>query len=166
MARLTRHNYAQMEDVFPLIEAKKLVKFRIHFLQVQRWTERRLLEYFTFVFTYGQDGSYGLDIWRAGTGVQQVSSTESDLRQLGEYLRKMPRLTSAAPPSTSEMRQLLTAAGAEPVEWTLAFHAVEQPVEPSIGIWKFGRGEFEGEQHGYEHTRISRLQFVGPRRNH
>ncbi|KAL2169334.1 hypothetical protein VTG60DRAFT_6108 [Thermothelomyces hinnuleus] len=134
-------------DIFPLIETENLVKFRIYFLQAKRWTENCLLEYFTFVFRYGEGGRYGLDIWRAGTGMQDVAGTESDLWQLGDYLRKLPRWTKS-------------------VQWTLAFHATEQPVDPFIGIWNFGRGEFEDanlnlqQRDRYEYARISRLEIM------
>ncbi|KAL2177510.1 uncharacterized protein P884DRAFT_307637 [Thermothelomyces heterothallicus CBS 202.75] len=64
------------------------------------------------------------------------------------------------------VHRLLTTAGTEPVQWTLAFHATEQPVDPFIGIWNFGRGEFEDanlnlqQRDGYEYARISRLEIM------
>lgn len=60
----------------------------------------------------------------------------------------------------------LISIGADALHWTLAFHATEQPAEPPIGLWKFGRGEFEianltlQQRGGYGYTRIARLEFV------
>ncbi|KAK4248249.1 hypothetical protein C7999DRAFT_40530 [Corynascus novoguineensis] len=60
----------------------------------------------------------------------------------------------------------LISIGADSLHWTLAFHATEQPADPPIGLWKFGRGEFEDanltlqQRGGYGYTRIARLEVT------
>ncbi len=83
----------QREDIFPLIENEGLIKFRINFLRTKTWTGDALAEYYTVALKYERDGSYGLDIWRAGTGKQHVATTDSQLWNLGDYLSRLPTWT-------------------------------------------------------------------------
>ncbi|KAK3905161.1 hypothetical protein C8A05DRAFT_41867 [Staphylotrichum tortipilum] len=134
-------------DILPLIDHEGLVKFRINFLRTKTWNEKALVEYYTVAIKYQPDGDYELDVWRAGTGRQHIATTDSQLWNLGDYLRKGRALT-----------------GAEPMHWTLAFHATERPDDPPIGVWKFDRTDFDDanldlqQRRGYTYARIARLQ--------
>ena len=52
------------------------------------------------------------------------------------------------------------------MHWTLAFHATDRPEDPPIGVWKFGRTDFDDanialqQRDGYAYARISRLELV------
>ncbi len=54
--------------------------------------------------------------------------------------------------------------GIEAAHWTLAFHATERPDDPPIGIWKFGRTDFDDanldlqQRGGYSYARVARLE--------
>ncbi|KAL2018079.1 hypothetical protein VTK56DRAFT_1265 [Thermocarpiscus australiensis] len=121
---LTRFLGILTSDIFPLIETESLVKFRINYLRKNAWNGISLEEYYTVTFKYATDGKYGMDIWRAGTGRQHVSTSDSKLWNLGAYLSRLPTWT-------------------EPTHWTLAFHATERLDNPTIGIWKFDRTDFD-----------------------
>jgi hypothetical protein len=157
---------AQREDIFPLIEAEGLVKFRISYLRTKTWKENCLAEYYTVALKYENDGRYELDIWRAGTGKQHVANTDSQLWNLGDYLSRLPSWKGQNPFSLLAFARLLTLGGAEPLHWTLAFHATERPDDPPIGVWKFDRTDFDDanldlqQQDGYAYARITRLVFV------
>ncbi|KAL2257174.1 hypothetical protein VTK26DRAFT_556 [Humicola hyalothermophila] len=112
------------EDIFPLIETENLVKFCINYLQAKVCGEDSLSEYYTISFKYAAGGEYRLDVWRAGTGKQPISADDSQLRNLGDYLSRLPSWT-------------------ERMHWTLAFYAAERPEDPPIGVWKFDKTEFE-----------------------
>ncbi|KAH6843350.1 hypothetical protein B0I37DRAFT_448668 [Chaetomium sp. MPI-CAGE-AT-0009] len=137
------------DDIFPIIEAENLVKFRISYLRSTTWEENCLLEYYTVAFKYHDDGRYELDVWRAGTGKQHVANTDSQLWNLGDYLSRLPSQT-----------------GTGPLHWTLAFHATDRPDDPPIGVWKFDRTDFDDanfglqQQHGYAYARITRLEIM------
>ncbi len=156
----------QREDIFPLIEAEGLVKFRISYLRTRAWAENCLAEYYTVTFKYEPNGSYGLDIRRAGLGRQHVASTDSRLWDLGDYLSRLPSWTGLAPVSSTVDRVLTET---EPVHWTLAFHATELPDDPPIGVWKFGRTDFDDanldlqQRGGYSHARIARFEYIQSR---
>ncbi|KAJ4288717.1 hypothetical protein N0V88_007251 [Collariella sp. IMI 366227] len=134
-------------DIFPLLDSERLVKFRVNFLQNNTWEDGCLAEYYTVTFKYEPDGSYGLDIWRAGMGKQYISASDTQLWNLGDYLSRLPPWM-------------------EPMHWTLAFHATERPDEPPIGVWKFDRTEFDDanlslqQLREYAYARVARLEFV------
>lgn len=134
-------------DIFPLLEKQELVKFRINFLQSETWTADSLAEHFTLVFKYDPDGQCGIDVWRAGVGEQYVSNSTSKLWNLGDYLSRLTPLKG-------------------PVYFTLAFHATGHPEDPSIGVWKFGRHDFEDanlqlqQREEYSFVRVVRLDIA------
>ena len=152
---------AQREDIFPLIENEGLVKFRISYLRTRTWAEDCLAEYYTVTFKYELNGSYWLDVRRAGVGRQHVASTDSRLWDLGDYLSRLPSWTGLAPVSSPVARVLTKP---EPVHWTLAFHATERPDDPPIGVWKFDRTDFDDanldlqQRGGYSYARIARFE--------
>ncbi|GAB1315490.1 hypothetical protein MFIFM68171_05700 [Madurella fahalii] len=134
-------------DIFPLLETEGLVKFRMNYLRSKGWGENCLAEYYTITFKYELDGKYEMDIRRAGTGKQHVSTTDSRLWNLGDYLSRLPSWT-------------------EPMHWTLAFHATERPDDPPIGVWKFDRTDFDDanlalqQQKAYNYERITQLRVM------
>ncbi|KAK4039622.1 hypothetical protein C8A01DRAFT_46953 [Parachaetomium inaequale] len=154
------------EDIFPLIETEGLVKFRVSYLRTKTWKENCLAEYYTVALKYENDGRYEVDIWRAGTGKQHVANTDSQLWNLGDYLSRLPSWTGLNPFFPLVPARLLTLTGAEPLHWTLAFHATERPDDPPIGVWKFDRTDFDDanldlQQHeGYAYARITRLEIM------
>ncbi|KAK4147327.1 uncharacterized protein C8A04DRAFT_34056 [Dichotomopilus funicola] len=133
------------EDIFPLIESESLINFRISYLRTKTWKENSLLEYFTISIKYNKDGAYGLGIWRGGMGHQHIANTDCQLWNLGDYLSRLNSLD-------------------DPVHWTLAFHAVDEPDDPLIGVWKFGRKEFDGAKlklqqlDNYSYVKVSHLE--------
>ncbi|KAK4238125.1 hypothetical protein C8A03DRAFT_44083 [Achaetomium macrosporum] len=142
------------EDIFPLLENERLVNFRINYLCAKKaWGQNCLVEHYTVAFKYEHDGSYGLNIWRAGTGRHHIAKTDSQLWDLGDYLSRLPSW-KGMPTKT------------EPMHWTLAFHARERPDDPPIGVWKFDRMEFDNanldlqQRDGYTHTRIASLEIM------
>ncbi|KAL2130144.1 hypothetical protein VTI74DRAFT_6833 [Chaetomium olivicolor] len=136
-------------DIFPLVESECLVKFRINFLSDRIWGDDCLAEYYTITFKYEPDGRCWLDIWRAGTGQQHVSATDTQLWNLGDYLSRLPSWT-------------------KPMHWTLAFHATERPDDPPIGVWKFDRTDFDDanlslqQRKEYAFARVARLEIMPP----
>ncbi|KAK3303672.1 uncharacterized protein B0T15DRAFT_281785 [Chaetomium strumarium] len=141
------------EDIFPLLENERLIKFRITYLRTKAWEQNCLLEYYTVAFNYEHDGNYGLNIWRAGTGEHHASKTDSRLWDLGDYLSRL-------------------AAWKEPMHWTLAFHARERPDDPPIGVWKFNHMGFDNanldlqQRDGYRYARITSLEIMSLPRSH
>ncbi|KAK0708002.1 hypothetical protein B0H67DRAFT_325938 [Lasiosphaeris hirsuta] len=134
-------------DIFPLLEKQQLVKFRISFLQSETWGGDCLLEHFTLMFEYDPNGQCGIDVWRAGVGDQYIPNSTSTLWNLGDYLGRLLPLKT-------------------PPYFTLAFHASETPEDPSVGVWKFSRHDFEDanlqlqQREGYAFARVVCLKFV------
>lgn len=105
-----------------------------------------------------------MDIWRAGTGEQHISTSDSHLWNLGDYLSRLPSWTGSVPPPIFPSPHVQMLTGTERMHWTLAFHATERPDEPPIGVWKFDRTDFDDanlalqQQEGYSYLRIARLE--------
>ncbi|KAK4156546.1 hypothetical protein C8A00DRAFT_40948 [Chaetomidium leptoderma] len=137
------------DDIFPLIENEALVKFRVNYLRTRTWGDNCLAESYTVALKYEQDGSYGLDIWRGGTGTQHIATSDAQLWNLGDYLT---------------VNMVLTETGS--MHWTLAFHATERPDDPPIGVWRFDRTDFDDanldlqQRAGYTYDRVVRLEIV------
>jgi hypothetical protein len=93
----------QREDIFPLIETEDLVKFRINYLRAEAWKKSCLVEYYTVAFKYEHDGSYALDIWRAGTGQHHIATSDAHLWNLGDYLSRLRSCAGRIPFSTLTM---------------------------------------------------------------
>jgi hypothetical protein len=100
-------------------------------------------------------------------GRHHISTGDSQLWNLGDYLSRLPSWTgsiisSIPPPST--LYYILT----EPddMHWTLAFHATERPDDPPIGLWKFDRTNFDDanlalqQNDEYTYARVARLEYV------
>lgn len=147
------------------MESEGLVRFRISFLRAKTWAANALVEYYTVAVKYEPDGRYELDISRAGTGKQHIAQTDSQLWNLGDFLSRLPSVTGRF----SFFRPFLSLTKAEPLHFTLAFHATERPDNPPIGLWKFDRTDFDDanldlqQRGGYSYARIARLEYVSLR---
>ena len=70
------------------------------------------------------------------------------------------------PSAIAILTRLLTLLRAGLLHWTLAFHATDRPDDPPIGVWKFGRTDFDDanfglqQRHGYAYARITSLESV------
>ncbi|KAL1837492.1 hypothetical protein VTJ49DRAFT_3736 [Mycothermus thermophilus] len=134
-------------DIFPLIETERLVKFRINYLRTRLWAPDSLIEYYSIAVKYRDDGAYELDVWRAGTGKHHIATTDSQLWNLGDFLSRLPSWTDS-------------------LHWTLAFHAAQRPDNPPVGMWKFDHTDFEDanlhlqQSVGYSYDRLVRLKVL------
>ncbi|KAK0616977.1 hypothetical protein B0T14DRAFT_556325 [Immersiella caudata] len=136
-------------DIFPLIEKKELVKFRINFLSSPRLESDSLLEYYTIVLKYEAKAKYGIDVWRASTISRRISDGQFNLWNLGDYLSRLPPWKG-------------------PVYCSLAFHAKSRPIDPFIGIWKYDHTDFDDaklqleQRSQYSFQRIACLTVAQP----
>jgi Ser/Thr protein kinase RdoA (MazF antagonist) len=58
-------------------------------LRTETWRKSCLVEYYTVAFKYENDGSYALDIWRAGMGQHPIARSDAHLWNLGDYLSRL-----------------------------------------------------------------------------
>ncbi|KAK3380866.1 hypothetical protein B0H63DRAFT_523608 [Podospora didyma] len=140
---LTRFLGVFAGDILPSIEKGELIKFRLFVLRSATWNRNCLIEYYTMIFEYHQDGSQGIDIWRRGAGSQHISATAHQLRDLGDYLNRLPRLH-------------------DQVYFTLGFSSSRSDDDDLLGIWKFDNtAVVRAAGHNLHHqSRVCRQKLV------